>query len=49
MARERNIRIVGIGASAGGLEAIIGLIRNLRQEDPFAYVVLQHLSPIQPN
>ncbi len=45
MARERNIRIVGIGASAGGLEAIIGLIRNLRQEDPFAYVVLQHLSP----
>ena len=37
--------IVGIGASAGGLEAITQLITHLRPDAPFAYVVLQHLSP----
>ena len=37
--------IVGIGASAGGLEAISQLIGNLRPDIPCAYIVLQHLSP----
>ncbi len=37
--------LVGIGASAGGLEAISQLISQLRPELPCAYVVLQHLSP----
>ncbi len=37
--------IVGIGASAGGLEAISQLIGHLRPDLPCAYVVLQHLSP----
>src|SRR6185369_6074643 len=36
--------IVGIGASAGGLEAIEGVIRPLNC-DNMAYVVLQHLGP----
>ena len=37
--------IVGIGASAGGLEAITQLVGHLRQDVPCAYIVLQHLSP----
>ena len=37
--------IVGIGASAGGLEAITQLVGLLKPDLPCAYVVLQHLSP----
>lgn len=37
--------IVGVGASAGGLEAITQLINHLSIDTPCAYVVLQHLSP----
>lgn len=37
--------VVGIGASAGGLEAISKLIRPLDPALPVAYVVLQHVSP----
>ncbi|MCQ8181307.1 EAL domain-containing protein [Methylomonas sp. SURF-1] len=40
-----KLYVVGIGASAGGLEAISQLISQLRPELPCAYVVLQHLSP----
>ena len=42
---QRKPYVVGIGASAGGLEAIIQLIRQLKSDTPCAYVVLQHLSP----
>jgi two-component system CheB/CheR fusion protein len=45
MVSTRKIHIVGIGASAGGLEAITQLISHLRPDLPCAYVVLQHLSP----
>ena len=37
--------IVGIGASAGGLEAITQLVGHLRPDVPCAFIVLQHLSP----
>ena len=37
--------IVGIGASAGGLEAVTQLVGHLSTDVPCAYVVLQHLSP----
>ncbi len=37
--------IVGIGASAGGLEAISTLLKNLEADLPCAYVILQHSSP----
>lgn len=40
-----KVAIAGIGASAGGLEAITQLISRLRPDVPCAYVVLQHLSP----
>lgn len=36
---------VGIGASAGGLEALTALVRELDPDDRATYVVLQHLSP----
>lgn len=37
--------VVGIGASAGGLEALQDLLRTARRQDPAAYVVIQHLDP----
>lgn len=45
MRKESKTYIVGIGASAGGLEAITQLIGHLKPDLPCAYVVLQHLSP----
>ncbi len=37
--------IVGIGASAGGLEALRQLLPNLPKHLGLSYVVVQHLSP----
>ncbi|MDB5192347.1 MAG: signal transduction histidine kinase with CheB and CheR [Segetibacter sp.] len=42
---SRPFPIVAIGASAGGLEAIIELLNNLRQETGMAFVYIQHLDP----
>ena len=36
---------VGIGASAGGLEALSQLVAGLDPDSPIAYVILQHVSP----
>ena len=41
---DGNILVVGIGASAGGLEAIRELIRYVPAEG-VAYIVVQHLAP----
>ena len=37
--------VVGIGASAGGLEACIQLIQSLPDNTGMAYVIVQHLDP----
>lgn len=37
--------VVGIGASAGGLESLEQLFRNVPSDTGMAFVVLQHLSP----
>ncbi len=37
--------IIGIGASAGGLEALEHMFRNLEPSTKVSYVVVQHLSP----
>jgi two-component system, chemotaxis family, CheB/CheR fusion protein len=37
--------IVGIGASAGGLEAFSELLRNLPEKTGMAFVLVQHLDP----
>lgn len=37
--------IVGIGASAGGLDAINDFFENMPENTGFSYVIIQHLSP----
>src|SRR5512133_976584 len=37
--------IVGIGASAGGLDAFLRLVQHLPSDAGFAYVFVQHLAP----
>ena len=37
--------VVGVGASAGGLEALTRLLVGAPKDIPFAFVVVQHLSP----
>ena len=41
--------VVAIGASAGGLEAIQELARQLVLPGHFAYIVAQHLAPDHPS
>lgn len=40
-----NIYVVGIGASAGGLEAITEFFDNVPSSTDCAFVIIQHLSP----
>jgi two-component system CheB/CheR fusion protein len=40
-----NFPIVGIGASAGGLEAFELFLENIKNENEVAYVFVQHLDP----
>jgi len=42
---EKNLFVVGIGASAGGLSALEELFSNLSTDSGAAFVVIQHLSP----
>ena len=42
---QENLIIVGIGASAGGLEALQQFVRTLPQTHQFAIVIVQHLDP----
>jgi two-component system CheB/CheR fusion protein len=43
--RSKPFPIVAIGASAGGLEAVIELLKNLAPDTGMAYVYIQHLDP----
>ena len=40
-----NSPIVGIGASAGGLEAVTALLKELSSNTGMAFVLVQHLAP----
>ncbi len=40
-----DLYVVGIGASAGGLEAIEKFFNNMPQDPGMAFVIIQHLSP----
>jgi chemotaxis response regulator CheB len=44
-AERRKFPVVGIGASAGGLEAIEGFFANTPSELNIAFVIIQHLAP----
>jgi two-component system, chemotaxis family, CheB/CheR fusion protein len=43
--REQSFPIVGIGASAGGLEAVSELLRHIPTKTGLAFVLVQHLDP----
>lgn len=45
MPDDKSFPIVGIGASAGGLEAIEGFFSNMPPQSNMAIVVIQHLAP----
>ncbi len=42
---NRELIVVGIGASAGGLEALSSLMHSLPLKNNTAYIIAQHLSP----
>ena len=44
----KNLTIVGLGASAGGFEALQKFIQNIELSDRVTYVIVQHLDPKQP-
>lgn len=44
-AGERELTVVGIGASAGGLEALRAFVGHLPTATSMAYIIAQHLSP----
>ena len=46
-AETGKVPIVGIGASAGGLEALELFLKNVPNDSGIAYVVIQHLDPTQ--
>jgi two-component system CheB/CheR fusion protein len=43
--KSNNFYVVGIGASAGGYEALETFFRNMPPDNGMAFVVIQHLSP----
>ncbi len=43
--QQRNVRIVGIGASAGGLEVLRELMESLPHSNALSYIIAQHVSP----
>ncbi|QKF66785.1 PAS/CheB/CheR domain-containing sensor histidine kinase [Arcobacter venerupis] len=45
MNENKTFNIVGIGASAGGLEPIKSLLSKISSSDNFTYVITQHLDP----
>ena len=47
--REKEFPIVGIGASAGGLDALKKFFAEVKEESGMAYIVVVHLSPKQPS
>ncbi|MCX6160934.1 MAG: hypothetical protein NTV87_06310, partial [Ignavibacteriae bacterium] len=43
--KQDSFPIVGIGASAGGLEALEQFFGNMPKDSGIAFVVIQHLDP----
>jgi two-component system CheB/CheR fusion protein len=43
---DAAVPVVGIGASAGGLEPLCEFLANVQPASGFAYVVVQHLDPL---
>lgn len=45
ISETKETRVVGIGTSAGGLEALQEFFKSVPNDSEIAYVVIQHLSP----
>ncbi len=45
----KSFPVVGIGASAGGLEAFTDLLKHIPADTGMAYVFVQHLDPTRPS
>ena len=45
IASENLFPVVGVGASAGGLEAFKELIKAIPTDSGMAYILIQHLAP----
>lgn len=43
--KKKSFTVVAIGASAGGLEAVTQLLKNLSPDTGMAFIYVQHLSP----
>ena len=43
--KNNDLYVVGIGASAGGLEALQLLFDNMPSDTGMAFIIVQHLSP----
>ncbi len=43
--KKEQLLVIGIGASAGGLEALQQFFRNMPGSSGLCFVVIQHLSP----
>ena len=41
--------VVGVGASAGGMEAFVELLRHIPHDSGMAFVLIQHLAPTHPS
>ena len=41
--------VVAVGASAGGMEAFVELLRNIPHDSGMAFVLIQHLDPTHPS
>jgi two-component system CheB/CheR fusion protein len=46
---EESFAVVGVGASAGGLEAFVEFLSALPQSPGMAFVLVQHLDPTHPS
>ena len=47
--RDKSFPVVGVGASAGGLEALTHLLQRLPVDTGMAFVLVQHLDPDHPS
>jgi two-component system CheB/CheR fusion protein len=45
IASSSNFRVVGLGASAGGLEALTQLFQSVPRDPGLAFILIQHLAP----
>ncbi len=45
----QDLPVIGLGASAGGLDALKSFFSKVREGSGMAYIVLMHLSPDQPS